>query len=264
MAENITDPADERLRDYRDLTDLQLRTRIEQPAGLFIAEGHMAVDRALRAGFRMRSLLLEEKRLGQYGHLAPDGAPVYTGAPDVIESTTGFHVHRGVLAAFHRKPLPTPAEVLAGAGRVIVLEGLNNHTNIGAIFRVVAALGYDAVLLAPNCADPLYRRSVRVSMGEVFAVPYTYLDPWPGTLGAVRDAGFSLLGMSPSRGAVDIRELDDGHRERPALLFGAEGPGLTPAALDACDQTVHIPMHNGVDSLNVAAATAVAAWEIAR
>jgi tRNA G18 (ribose-2'-O)-methylase SpoU len=259
----ILDPEDDRLADYRALTDLALRTRFEQPHGLFIAEGHQVIGRALRAGYRMRSMLIDAKRADQLAHLAED-APCYTAGPDVLESVTGFHVHRGALASFHRKELPAPVDLLQNVNRLVVLEGLNNHTNIGAIFRVAAGLGFDGVLLAPDCADPLYRRSVRVSMGEVFAVPYAYLDPWPSGLSQVREAGFTLHGLSPSRGAVDIGRLTAAERERPALLFGAEGPGLTEAALDACDRTVVIPMHAGVDSLNVAAATAVACWELSQ
>jgi tRNA G18 (ribose-2'-O)-methylase SpoU len=259
----IDDPEDERLGDYRALTDLVLRTRFEQPRGLFIAEGHQVVGRALRAGYRMRSLLIDEKRTDQLAHLAED-APCYTAGSDVLEAVAGFHVHRGALASFHRKELPAPAEVLATVRRLVILEGLNNHTNIGAIFRVAAGLGFDGVLLAPDCADPLYRRSVRVSMGEVFAVPYAYLDPWPDGLAQVREAGFTIHGLSPSRGAIDIGKVNAAERERPALMFGAEGPGLTKAALDACDRTVLIPMHAGVDSLNVAAATAVACWELSQ
>ncbi|WP_344469032.1 MULTISPECIES: TrmH family RNA methyltransferase [Glycomyces] len=259
----IEDPEDDRLGDYRALTDLALRTRFEQPHGLFIAEGHQVIGRALRAGYRMRSMLIDAKRADQLAHLAED-APCYTAGPDVLESVTGFHVHRGALASFHRKELPAPADLLAAVNRLVVLEGINNHTNIGAIFRVAAGLGFDGVLLAPDCADPLYRRSVRVSMGEVFAVPYAYLEPWPSGLAQIRDAGFTLHGLSPSRGAIDIGQVSAEERERPALMFGAEGPGLTKAALDACDRTVVIPMHAGVDSLNVAAATAVACWELSQ
>ncbi|GAB3654532.1 RNA methyltransferase [Glycomyces tarimensis] len=259
----IDDPEDGRLGDYRALTDLALRTRFEQPNGLFIAEGRQVVSRALRAGYRMRSMLIDAKRVDQLAALAQD-APCYTAGPEVLQSVTGFHVHRGALASFHRKPLPEPAEILASAHRLVVLEGINNHTNIGAIFRVVAGLGFDGVVLAPDCADPLYRRSVRVSMGEVFAIPYTYLDPWPDGLKQIRDAGFTLIGLSPSAGAIDLRQVGGEDRRRPALMFGAEGPGLTAAALAGCDRTVVIPMHAGVDSLNVAAATSVACWELSQ
>ncbi|GGJ81501.1 rRNA methyltransferase [Pilimelia anulata] len=255
---------DERLADYRELTDVALRTRWEQPHGLFIAEGELVLRRALRAGYRPRSFLLDAKRADQFPDLYAAGAPVYTAPPDVLEAVTGFHVHRGVLASFHRRPLPAAARLLADCRRVVVLEDLVNHTNIGAVFRAAAALGVDGVLLTPRCADPLYRRSVRVSMGEVFAVPYATLDAWPAGLATVRDAGFTALAMTPAPDAVPIQELPAADRERTALLIGAEGPGLSEAALRGSDRRVVIPMRRGVDSLNAAAAAAVAFWELSR
>jgi tRNA G18 (ribose-2'-O)-methylase SpoU len=259
----ITDPDDERLGDYRALTDLELRTRWEPPHGLFIAEGELVLRRALRAGYRPRSYLIDAKRVDQLADLARD-APVYAATPDVLTRTTGFHVHRGVLASFHRRPVRTADEVLAAARRVAILEDVNNHTNIGAVFRGAAALGVDAVLLSATCADPLYRRSVRVSMGEVFAVPYARLDPWPDGLARVRAAGFTVLALTPAPDAVPLQRLTGPQRERPALLLGAEGPGLSGKALAASDVPVQIPMRRGVDSLNVAAAAAVAFWELSR
>ncbi|HEY1485830.1 MAG TPA: TrmH family RNA methyltransferase, partial [Micromonosporaceae bacterium] len=175
----ITDPSDERIADYRALTDVELRTRWEPPHGLFIAEGELVLRRAVRAGYAIRSVLIDTKRTEQLADLPLHGAPMYAAGQDVLEAATGFHVHRGVLASLHRRALPSVSEVLAGARRVAILEDINNHTNLGAIFRGAAALGMDAVLLSPSCADPLYRRSVRVSMGEVFAVPYAKLEPWP-------------------------------------------------------------------------------------
>ncbi|WP_432987633.1 TrmH family RNA methyltransferase [Dactylosporangium sp. CA-233914] len=261
--ETITDD-DERLGDYRALTDVELRTRWEPPNGLFIAEGELVLRRALRAGYRPRSVLVDAKRVGQLDGLPLDDVPVFAGDQAVLEATTGFHVHRGVLASFHRKPDRTAFEVLASARRVAILEDVNNHTNVGAIFRGAAALGMDAVLLSPSCADPLYRRSVRVSMGEVFAVPYARLDPWPSSLAAVREAGFTLLAMTLAPDAIPMRDLSERQRSRTALLLGAEGPGLTRAAMEAADVRVVIPMHNGVDSLNVAAAAAVAFYELCR
>jgi tRNA G18 (ribose-2'-O)-methylase SpoU len=260
--ELITDPDDQRIADYRALTDVELRTRWEPPHGLFIAEGELVLRRALRAGYQPRSFLVEAKRVGQVEDLT--GAPVYGADATVLEQVTGFHVHRGVLASFHRKSLPPASEVLAAARRVVILEDLNNHTNLGAIFRGVAGLGMDAVLLSPTCADPLYRRSVRVSMGEVFAIPYAKLEPWPQALDLVRDAGYTLLAMTPADGAVPIQDLTGNQRARPALLMGAEGPGLSAQVLAASDVNVRIPMRRGVDSLNVAAATAVACWELCR
>jgi tRNA G18 (ribose-2'-O)-methylase SpoU len=262
--EEITDPGDERIADYRALTDVELRTRWEPPHGLFIAEGELVLRRALRAGYRPRSFLVDAKRVEQLDDLDTGGAPVYAATPDVLQRATGFHVHRGVLASFHRRELPAPAAVLDTARRVVILEDVNNHTNLGAIFRAVAGLGVDAVLLSPSCADPLYRRSVRVSMGEVFAVPYARLAPWPDGLARVRAAGFSVLALTPAADAVPIQRLEAAHRIRPALLLGAEGAGLSGPALAASDVRVAIPMRRGVDSLNVAAAAAVAAWELGR
>ncbi|GAA4683427.1 TrmH family RNA methyltransferase [Phytohabitans rumicis] len=257
--EVVTDPGDPRISDYRALTDVELRTRWEPPHGLFIAEGELVLRRALRAGYRPRSFLLDEKRLDQFGDLQQ--APVYAASQDVLEKATGFHVHRGVLASFHRRALPAADEVLAAAHRVAILEDVNNHTNLGAIFRGAAALGVDAVLLSPSCADPLYRRSVRVSMGEVFAVPYATLAPWPEALDKVKAAGFTVLAMTPAPDAVPIQKVGP---VRAALLLGAEGPGLSRAAQAASDVRVVIPMRRGVDSLNVAAAAAVAFWELGR
>ncbi|MBM2615486.1 RNA methyltransferase [Actinoplanes sp. LDG1-06] len=257
----ITDPADDRLGDYRALTDLELRTKWEPPNGLFIAEGELVLRRALRAGYRPRSYLIDEKRTDQIADL-PDDAPIYAATPAVLEKATGFHVHRGVLASFHRAPLREAEEVIATARRVAVLEDVNNHTNIGAVFRGAAALGIDAVLLSPTCADPLYRRSVRVSMGEVFAVPYARLEPWPDGLQLLRDAGFTVLALTPDPAAVPLQKVTE--RAKTALLLGAEGPGLSRNALAASDIPVKIPMRRGVDSLNVAAAAAVAFWELGR
>ncbi len=262
--QQITDPDDERIADYRALTDVELRTRWEPPRGLFIAEGELVLRRALRAGYPPRSFLIDAKRVDQFGDLNTGAAPIYAAAPDVLEKATGFHVHRGVLASFHRRELPTPAEILASSRRVVILEDVNNHTNLGAIFRGAAALGIDAVLLTPACADPLYRRSVRVSMGEVFAVPYARLEPWPDGLDLVREAGFAVLALTPAPDALPIQRLDAARRRRAALLFGAEGPGLSGPALRASDVQVAIPMRRGVDSLNVAAAAAVAFWELGR
>jgi len=259
----ITDPEDPRLADYRALTDVELRTRFEPPSGLFIAEGELVLRRALRAGYTPRSMLLDAKRVEELADLA-GRAPVYAATQAVLQRATGFHVHRGVLASFHRRPLPTPAEVLAGARRLVVLEDVNNHTNLGAIYRGAAALGIDGILLSPSCADPLYRRSVRVSMGEVFAVPYARFERWPGGLHQVRDAGFTVLALTPASDAVPIQRLTPAQRERAALLLGAEGAGLTAPAQAASDVKVVIPMRRGVDSLNVAAAAAVAFWELGR
>ncbi|GAA3382235.1 TrmH family RNA methyltransferase [Cryptosporangium minutisporangium] len=262
LATEITDPDDPRIADYRALTDVALRTSFEPPHGLFIAEGELVLRRAVRAGYALRSLLVDAKRVDQVAEIAPH-VPLYAATPPVLEAITGFHVHRGVLGSVHRPAPLDPAAVLAAAQRVLILEDVNTHTNVGAIFRAAAGMGMDAILLSPSCADPLYRRSVRVSMGEVFAVPYARLDPWPAGLDLVRAAGFTLLALTPDPNAISLRKLTEQQRRRPALLLGAEGPGLSGTVLTAADARVRIPMHRGVDSLNVAAAAAVACYALA-
>ena len=260
----IEDPADPRLADYVGLTDMELRKRTEPEQGLFIAEGDKVIQRAVAAGHPMRSMLMSDKWLPLMAPvLEATGAPAFIGSPEVLEEITGFHVHRGALAAMVRRPLPDPAAVLGGARRIVVLEGVNNHTNVGAIFRGAAALGMDAVLLAPDCADPLYRRSVRVSMGTVFAIPWTKLEPWPHALSWLADRGYRRIALTPAPEAVDLRELRLAKQEKAALLLGSVGEGLSPRAFAACDLKVRIPMAAGVDSLNVAAAAAVACYALA-
>jgi tRNA G18 (ribose-2'-O)-methylase SpoU len=263
VPELITDSDDPRLADYRALTDVDLRTRFEAPHGLFIAEGELVLRRALNAGYRARSILVDAKRVGQVADL--EAGPIFAADRVLLERLTGFHVHRGVLASFHRRPLPAADDLVTAARRLVLLEDVNSHTNLGAVFRGAAALGMDAVLLSPSCADPLYRRSVRVSMGEVFAVPYARLEPWPAALSTVVGAaGFTVLALTPAPDAVPIQELTAAQRDRPALLLGAEGSGLSEAAMRAADARVVIPMRRGVDSLNIAAAAAVACWELTR
>ncbi|CAM5595808.1 TrmH family RNA methyltransferase [Streptomyces pilosus] len=265
MAEliTVTDPGDPRLHDYTGLTDVELRRRREPAEGLFIAEGEKVVRRAGEAGYAMRSMLLSAKWVDVMRDVIDrSDAPVYVVEPALAEEVTGYHVHRGALASMQRRPLPTAAGVLRTARRVVVMESVNDHTNIGAIFRSAAALGMDAVLLSPDCADPLYRRSVKVSMGAVFSVPYARVDTWPRGLEAVGEAGFRLLALTPGEKA---RPLDDvaAHRmERVALMLGAEGSGLSARALAAADEWVRIPMSHGVDSLNVGAAAAVAFYAV--
>ena len=259
----VTDPADPRIADYVGLTDVVRRTRHEPAKGFFLAEGELVMRRAALAGYRPRSLLIADNR-ALPDDLAALDCPTYSASYDVLQAVTGFDVHRGALASFGRKPLATAPEVLARATRVVVLEDVNNHTNLGAVFRSAAGLGMDAVLLSPTCCDPLYRRAVRVSMGEVFAVPYAFTDRWPDGLTQVRDAGFRVLALTPDAGATRLEQVRLGPVERVALLLGAEGPGLTERALAASDLRVRIPMAAGVDSLNVAAAAAVACWVVGR
>ncbi|MGV9250385.1 TrmH family RNA methyltransferase [Streptomyces sp. NPDC003697] len=266
MAHPITveDPDDPRLHDYTGLTDVELRRRREPAEGLFIAEGEKVIRRAGDAGYAMRSMLLSAKWVDVMGDvIAASAAPVYVVEPDLAERVTGYHVHRGALASMQRRPLPTAAELLGGARRVAVMESVNDHTNIGAIFRSAAALGMDAVLLSPDCADPLYRRSVKVSMGAVFSVPYARLDVWPRGLDAVREAGFTLLALTPDEQARALDEVAPHTMDRVALMLGAEGRGLSRRALAAADTWVRIPMSHGVDSLNVGAAAAVAFYAVA-
>ncbi|WNF26057.1 RNA methyltransferase [Streptomyces sp. C11-1] len=266
MADIITvdDPDDPRLSDYIGLTDVELRRRREPAEGLFIAEGEKVIRRARLAGYEMRSMLLSAKWVDVMRDVIDEvPAPVYAVAPDLAERVTGYHVHRGALASMQRKPLPTSDELLTAARRVVVMESVNDHTNIGAIFRSAAALGMDAVLLSPDCADPLYRRSVKVSMGAVFSVPYARLEAWPKSLETVREAGFRLLALTPDAKATSIDEAAPHRLERVALMLGAEGEGLTTKALMAADEWVRIPMAHGVDSLNVGAAAAVAFYAVA-
>ena len=247
------------LADYVGLTDVTLRRRREPAEGLFIAEGEKVIRRAVQAGYPVRSLLLEEKWLpGLADLLDRQDVPVYVADPDTLREVTGYEVHRGALASMGRLPLPPPRDLLRSAGTVAVLEDLVDHTTVGAVFRSAAGLGVDAVLVSPRCADPLYRRSVKVSMGAVFSVPWSRLESWPTDLADVRREGLSVLALTPSADATPLADLPAEVTARCALLIGAEGPGLTPAALEAADHRVRIPMSGGVDSLNAAAASAVA------
>ena len=264
MRELVTDVDDSRLADYARLTDMELRTSLESAMGLFIAEGAKVISRAVAAGYPVRSMLLAERRLGDLPTLPVTGAPVYVVPDQIAEQLTGYRVHRGALASLHRKPLPQAAELAAGARRVIVLEDLVDHANVGAIFRCAAALGVDAVFLSPRCADPLYRRAVKVSMGAVFAIPYARMTGWYDGLAGLRAAGFRLLALTPDPAAAPISAAVVGQRtaQRIALLLGTEGDGLSSRWLHEADQAVRIPMHPGalaagVDSLNVVAAAAI-------
>jgi tRNA G18 (ribose-2'-O)-methylase SpoU len=263
----VTEPSDPRLHDYSGLTDVELRKVREPAEGLFLAEGEKVIRRALDAGFPMRSMLLSPRWAAAMRPLvelllADTDAAVYVGDEALLEAVTGFHVHRGALASMGRTPLPEAGELLARAKRVVVLEDIVNHTNLGAIFRSAAALGMDAAVLTPSCADPLYRRSVRVSMGTVFALPYARLASWPGGLTTLAEHGFRTIALTPGPEAVDLPELSFGPADKVALLLGTEGEGLSEKALAAADLRVRIPMAAGVDSLNVAAAAAVACYAI--
>ncbi|WP_347352632.1 RNA methyltransferase [Intrasporangium sp.] len=266
MPVRVSDPADPRLTDYVALTDVALRRRTEPERGLYIAESEKVIRRALAAGHRPRSYLMAERWLTDLADVVARaearGVPVFVGEHDVIEALTGFHLHRGALAAMHRPPLPPVGDLVRGARRVVVLEDVVDHTNVGAVFRSAAALGVDAVLVTPRCADPLYRRSVRVSMGTVFQVPWTRIDPWPAGVDLLHRAGFTVAAMSLAPGSVGLDDLARRPPERLALVLGTEGDGLRPRTVASADLTVRIPMAAGVDSLNVAAASAVACWAL--
>jgi len=255
---------DPRLADYRDLTDVALRRVTEPAGGLYIAESSKVLDRALRAGHRPRSVLVQEKFLADALALVGEDAEVYVVPAEVAEQVTGYTVHRGLLASMHRPAPASVADVVKDARLVVVLEDIVDHTNIGAAFRSAAALGADAVLVTPRCADPLYRRSVRVSMGTVFQVPWTRLPEWSEAKPLLHAAGLHLVALALSDDAVTLDAFSAAGHERVALLMGAEGDGLSRSALAAADTVVTIPMAGGVDSLNVAAASAVALWELGR
>ena len=271
--------ADPRLEDYTRLKDVRLRSKIEPERGLYMAESANVIERALRAGHNPRSFLMSSRWLESLTPLikgatgAADGAelPVFVADEDVLEQMTGFHLHRGALAAMQRPVLPTLDELLATARggeparRVVVLENLVDHTNVGAAFRSAAALGVDAVLVTPQCADPLYRRSVRVSMGTVFQVPWTRLESWPGDIAALQRAGFTVASLALSDDSVSLDDFAPrpprrGAPPRRGLFWGTPGAGLGRRTIAASDYTVKIPMDHGVDSLNVAAASAVVFW----
>ena len=254
------------LADYVSLTDVALRRRAEPERGLYIAESEKVIRRALAAGHRPRSLLMAERWLTDLADVVTDaerdGVPVFVGEYEVMEVLTGFHLHRGALASMQRPTLPTVAAVVADARRVLVLEDIVDHTNVGAAFRSGAALGIDAILVTPRCADPFYRRAIRVSMGTVFQVPWTRVEPWPGGIAALREAGFTVAALALAEDAVTLDELAADPPERLALVLGTEGDGLGRRTIGSADVTVRIPMAGGVDSLNVAAAAAVAMWAL--
>ena len=251
------------LAPYAKLGERELMHHESIPEGLFIAESPKVIDRALSAGYRPVSLLVERSQLrGETAALLErcGDVPVYTAEMELLTRLTGFHLTRGVLCAMLRQAEPELETVCAGARRVAVLEDVMNPTNVGAIFRSAAALGMDAVLLTRACADPLYRRAVRVSMGNVFLVPWTHVGPdWPERLRAL---GFRTAAMALREESLSLRDPRLAAEPRLALVLGTEGDGLADATITGCDYTVRIPMRRGVDSLNVAAANAVAFWEL--
>lgn len=260
----ISSADDPRLADYRDLRDVELRKALEAEHGLFLAEGEKVVRRAVEAGYDARSFLMAPRWLdGLADVLDRSEAPCYVIDEALAEEVTGFHVHRGALASLHRRPLPEVDDVLRGARSVLVLEDLVDHTNVGAILRSGAALGFDAVLLAPRCADPLYRRAIKVAMGAVFSLPWTRLPDWYDALPHLSDRGFTTVALTLAPDAVPIEEAVAGV-DKVALVLGSEGHGLSPRWEQSADRRAIIPMSAGIDSLNVAAATAVACYVTAR
>ncbi|MEL4318347.1 RNA methyltransferase [Leifsonia sp. YIM 134122] len=260
----ITDLEADGLSDYARLTDVALRRVTEPEGGLYIAESTKVITRALAAGHVPRSVLLQEKWLADVEPLLADfpDVPVFVGEAKLLEQLTGYHLHRGALAAMHRPENPSVAELLQDARRVVILEDIVDHTNVGAIFRSSAGLGVDAVLVTPRCADPLYRRSVRVSMGTVLQVPWARLPEWDEATVLLHDAGFEIAALALADNAVSLPDYAANAPERIALVFGSEGDGLSRTALAAADTVVTIPMLHGVDSLNVASASAVVAYAL--
>ena len=266
----ITDFSAPELDVYARLTEAQLLNRFEPAKGLFIAESPKVIHRALDAGCVPVSLLMERKDIdGSAADIiarCPE-IPVFTADEDLLCNLTGYHLTRGVLCAMRRPQLPTVTEICQRARRVVVLENVQNPTNVGAIFRSAAALGMDAVLLTPGCSNPLYRRSARVSMGTVFQIPWTFIGnettdwPHPG-MDRLKEMGFKTVSMALRDDSYSIDDPRLRQEERLAILMGSEGDGLTEDTLASCDFTVKIPMYHGVDSLNVAAASAVAFWEL--
>jgi tRNA G18 (ribose-2'-O)-methylase SpoU len=252
------------LADYADLTDVALRRILEPAGGLYLAESSKVIERAVAAGHVPRSVLLQEKWLPELEWVAerfPE-VPVFVAGDDLLEQLTGFQMHRGALASMHRPALPDPRDLLTGARTVVVLEDIVDHTNVGAAFRSAAGLGADAVLISPRCADPLYRRSVRVSMGTVLQVPWTRIGEWKDAAPLLHEAGFTIAALALGEDSVPLPEFAAALPERVAIVLGTEGDGLSRRALAAADVRVEIPMLHGVDSLNVASASAVALYAI--
>jgi tRNA G18 (ribose-2'-O)-methylase SpoU len=259
MMERVSDPDDPRLRPLRDLTDAELRRAFEAAHGLFVVEGLNAIRRALESTYHVRTIVLSEERRRSLGD-EPDrwGADVLIVPRRVLSAAAGFDVHRGALAIAERRP-DRPLDALLRPARVVLaLEGINDHENLGAIARCATAFGVGALLLDPTCADPLYRRSVRVSMGEMLHIAFARVTPWPGVLDEVRAHGFEVLALTPNRHAEALADVAATVAPRRALLLGSEATGLSAAALAAADRQVRIPLREGVDSLNVSHAAAVA------
>ncbi|MFO7548623.1 MAG: RNA methyltransferase [Acidimicrobiia bacterium] len=262
---DLDDPDDPRLADFAGLTDAEIRRRVEVDGGFFLGEGPQVVARLVESPHPIRSVAITTRRWERMRPLLePHPAPVYRVPQAVLDRVAGFHLHRGVVASATRLPPPDPHDAMVGARAVAVLEGINDQENLGAIFRSALALGLGAVLLDSTCADPYYRRTVRVSMGAVAVLPFTRLSPWPAALDLARSDGFAVIALTPRPDAVPIDRFDLPRDRRPAILLGAEGPGLSEAALQAADAVVRIPMIELADSLNVGHAAAIAFHRLVR
>lgn len=259
----IADLSDPRLADFSHRTDVALKKAQGSERGLYIAESALVLERALRAGHRPRAVLALGTAVDQALALVGDGVPVFHGPPELLEQLTGYLLHRGLIASLERPALASVGELLEGARRVVVLENVADPTNVGAIFRSVAGIGADAVLVTPRCSDPFYRRAIRVSMGTVLQVPWTRVGDWTATGAALHEYGFHLAALALEPGAVDLRAFARDAPDRVALVLGEEGYGLTREAIEAADSIVQIPMRHGIDSLNVAATAAVAMYALA-
>ncbi|WP_461184212.1 TrmH family RNA methyltransferase [Trueperella pyogenes] len=267
MLINVTNLADPRLDDFLRLTDIALRRKLESERGLYLAEGEKVIRRALAAGHTPRSVVMTERWVDSMSGTFDDGVPIFVLPDSLLEELTGFRVHRGAIASMNRPVLPDLGQFLARhlqARRLFILEDLVDHTNVGAIFRSAAALGVDGVLVTERCADPLYRRSVKVSMGTVFQVPWTRIKNWPRSIAELRERGWVTASLALSDEAVTLADFarSDAAEGKVAMVLGAEGDGLSHTTMAQSDYVVTIPMSGGVDSLNVAATSAVTAWAL--
>lgn len=258
----IDDAGDPRLADYVRLRETSLRKLLETEQGLFIAEGEKVIRRALAAGFRPRSFLLAERWLAGLADVIGEQVPVYLVEEELAERVSGFHVHRGALASLHRELRYGMAD-LFGSRRIVMCEDIVDHTNVGAILRNAAGLGWDGVLLSPRAADPLYRRAIKVSMGAVFSLPWARVDDWATAIPDLQRAGFVVAALALTTDAVPLADFALRSPEKLAVLLGTEGAGLSARWIDQADVVVRIPMAGGIDSLNVAAASAIACYALA-
>jgi tRNA G18 (ribose-2'-O)-methylase SpoU len=258
----VSDLSDPRLADFSHLTDVALKKARRTEHGLYLAESALVLERALRAGHVPRSVLALGGTVDEAVSLVGDDVPVFSGPGELLAELTGYILHRGLIASMNRPALPDPDALLSQARRIVILENVADPTNVGAIFRSAGAIGADAILVTPRCSDPYYRRAIRVSMGTVLQVPWTRVGDWADTRELLTRHGFHVAALALTPDAVSLRDFNGASHDRLALVLGAEGPGLTADALAASDTVVQIPMKHGIDSLNVAAASAVAMWAL--